>query len=367
MDITSRFIPHINRAMKFTPRGPMKVGAPTRAYSLAGHKTPAPPAADWAKNLAFPILGNDQYGDCMYAAAAHGDQTLSGNEGAEDNFSAEEVVKAYLRAAGGDNGMDEGMIVAEWERGLCGYSDRAVFDVLDIDPNNAEVMKDAIYHFGVVQFMLAVPDKWINQFSTGAVWDAPATADERNGHGVLMNGYDGDGRYKTQTWGSYVWITPAGVGVCDASAFVVASKRWFDPAGYAPNGHHYDELSQLWVQRGGKPWPTGVFPPPGPGPGPGPGPNPTPPGPTPSGPVYQFSGHLAGLLPITGAATPGGQKAEAAGSWVEWIQFVAESAALFALVRAGTVGLVAALAWERAALAAVVAGQPLPPLPLAGK
>ena len=142
------------------------------------------------------------------------------------------------------------------------------------------------YLFGGIQFQLSVPDKWINSFKTGATWDAPASPDPKNGHGIHFNGVDANGHYKIQTWGTHGWITPAGVAACDPSAFVVASLRWFNSAGYAPNGLHYTQLAPLWVQLGGSPWPASPFP------APAPTPTPTPPQPTPipPSPDYPMSG-----------------------------------------------------------------------------
>lgn len=252
----------------------------------------APPVKlpiDWTKSnaLSFPYDGNDRYGDCMYAAACHGDNTFTGNIGTESVFDEAVLIKDYLALSGGDNGLDEGMIIGEWKKGIASNTQARIFDCVDIDPTNAPLMQAAIYLFGGVQFTLAVPDHWIDTFSTGCVWDAPAVADQANGHGIMFNGVDAAGRYKLQTWGTWAWITQAGVDVCDPSAFAVATMRWFNSQGYAPNGLHYTELAPLWVQIGGTPWPTSPFPAPSPAPAPPvpvPVPPPTPPVPVPVSP-----------------------------------------------------------------------------------
>jgi hypothetical protein len=229
--------------------------------------------------------GNDTYGDCMYAGACHGDNTFTGNSGTESVFDLATITADYLELSGGDNGLDEGTLVPAWKAGIASTPEASILDALDIDPTNAAMTQSAISLFGGVLFMLDVPDTWVNNFQTGYVWDVPAVADSNNGHAVWWNGVDTTGNYKLQTWGTYGWITPAGVSVCDPSAFVVFSLRWFNAAGYAPNGMHYTALSPLWTQAGGAVLPASPFPAPTPTPlppAPIPPPNPTPtPTPTP--------------------------------------------------------------------------------------
>ena len=298
---TRIWVDSLDRFVTFIPR----TRFPAREVPQAAFLMPMPPTklpVDWTKGnaLSFPYDGNDQYGDCMYAAACHGDNTWTGNVGAEYVFDTKAIIKSYLKLSGGDNGLDEGMILGEWKKGLASTSSACIFDSVDVDPNNANQMQAATYLFGGVQFQLSVPDKWINSFKTGATWDAPASPDPKNGHGIHFNGVDSHGHYKLQTWGTYGWITPAGVAACDPSAFVVASLRWFNSAGYAPNGLHYTQLAPLWVQLGGSPWPASPFP------APAPTPTPTPPEPTPipPSPDYPMSGsYQFGIYKVDWTAT----------------------------------------------------------------
>lgn len=287
------YAPKFGNWLHFTDRKKMKANRPQRQFALKTTPAKALPAPalpiDWAKKLAFPIDGNDRYGDCMYAAAVHADNTFTGNVGAESTFDQQTLINRYMALSSGDNGLDEGQIVNEWKNnGLAGVKQAVIIDALDIDPTDQALAQAAIYYFGGIQFMLAVPDSWINLFtgSGNDVFDAPATPNPDNGHGVWWNGVDAQGRYKLQTWGSSVWITPEGVKVCDPTAFVVFSPRWFNAqTGYASNGKHITELAQLWKQAGGNDIPAAViaaFPPPSVVP-PGPIPTPTPtPCPTPN-------------------------------------------------------------------------------------
>ena len=171
------WLPHARRFGHFMDRNAMRVGHPTsnRLGLFAATMPTVTLPVDWTKAnaLSFPYDGNDQYGDCMYAAACHGDNTFTGNVGTESGFDEATLIKDYLALSGGDNGLDEGMILGEWKKGLASTPAACIFDSVDVDPNNANLMQAAIYLFGGVQFQLSVPARWISNFATGCVWDAP--------------------------------------------------------------------------------------------------------------------------------------------------------------------------------------------------
>ena len=248
------FLPQMKHFATFTDRQAMKVGHPTRSLRMPTGVVPGPMnlPIDWAKTLTFPIYGNDIYGDCMMAAAEHGDSTFTGNTGAESTFDPSLTVSSYLALSGGNNGLNSGQIISAWERGLPGVPAAKIMDALNVDTTNSILMQNATYLFGGVFFTLDVPDDWYNKFTTGYVWDAPAKADGNNGHGVWLNGVNTQGNYHMETWGTYGWITPAGIKDCDPGGFVVFSRRWFNANGVAPNGMSYSQLSSLWTQLGGK-------------------------------------------------------------------------------------------------------------------
>jgi hypothetical protein len=253
-------LPRLGFSVKFQDRQPMKQGHPAQAFQLPAAFPPIQLPVDWTKNntLAFPLDGNDQYGDCMYAAACHADQTFTGNSGTESSFNVNTIIQDYLQLSPADSGLNEGQIIGAWSQGLANTPAANISTHLNIDPTNAAAAQAAIYLFGGIQFMLAVPDTWYNSFATGAVWDAPATPDPTKGHAVWWNGVAANGNYKFQTWGTYGWITPAGVAVCDPSAFVVFSQRWFNAQNVAPNGLTYNQLWALWQQFAAAQPPTNV-------------------------------------------------------------------------------------------------------------
>jgi hypothetical protein len=297
----------------------MKNGHPQRSFSIPpGWPAPTLPI-DYAKALTFPMYGNDRLGDCMYAAAAHGDNTFTGNNGAESTFDESILERDYERLSGGDNGLDEGTLIDGWKDGIAGVSAASILDALDIDTTDPATMQTAIYLFGGVLFMLDVPDPWCNT-NDGDFWDVPALADQNNGHGTFINGVDASGIYHQLTWGGYRKLTPAGLKACDPSGFVVFSLRWFNSEGYAPNGKHYTELSSLWTAAGGKPLPASPFP----------APAPTPPAPAPASGIWvevaAFLKWLLSLLNPLSHSTPVKQsfarQGISPGSILSWISLI---------------------------------------------
>jgi|HubBroStandDraft_2_1064218.scaffolds.fasta_scaffold00771_6 hypothetical protein len=261
----------------FIHRDRMKAKQPAKSKTLLD-PTKLPNVTlpvDWAKSISFPMDLNDTYGDCYYAAICHAHNTWGGNVGTSPSFGLAAIKTRYFTLSGGDNGLGDSDVQGEMTSTASPYQGyvadvpgTSIVDFQYLDTTDPAAVSKAMNAFGVVVFTLAVPDAWINNSNTGDMWDAPATANQNNGHAVIWNGVDAGGRYKLQTWGSYVWITPAGVKVCDPSGWVAFSTKWFDPkTGLAPNGLHITALAAAWQAAGGNAIPAAVissFPPAGP-------------------------------------------------------------------------------------------------------
>ena len=251
---------------------------------------------DWAKSINFPMDGNDNYGDCYMAAGSHADNTWAGNSGTPFTFALgsfstragtdTSILARYGYLSGGDNGLGDSDMQGEMmgqspgqgyiANGLkdttrtipCQVKAGSIVDWMQFDPTNPAVTQAMIQRYGVVIVTFGVPDAWLNNSDTGAVWDAPATPDQNNGHAVIWNGCRAsDGAYCLQTWGSYVWVTPKGATAAQFQGWVAFSPRWFNSLGYAPNGEHITALAAQWATDGGAPIPGSIisqFPPAGP-------------------------------------------------------------------------------------------------------
>lgn len=252
------------------------------AVKAAAGTWPTPPSVfDHGARISYPMLLNDQLGCCFYSSICHHDQTLTGNVGPKQSqFDLKIFRQRYLSLSGGDNGLSDGDVQREWrDRYLADVTEAKAFDYFYIDVKNPQVLAAAIHAMGGIQFTFTVAPAWISNSDEGDVWEANTYRPNNNGHAVHLVGVDSKGYFKLITWGTYVWISPAAIKVCNPDGFVVSSVRWFDPKGYAPTGKHITEVSKILVAAGGKAFPASVislFPPAGPTP-----PTPIPPTPTP--------------------------------------------------------------------------------------
>lgn len=300
---TRHFILHLGRNITTVNRSQLLTDRRTHTLTIPRHlkrqmaKLPSPPAVyDWTKGntLSFPILGNDQYGDCYYAAVCHQSQTYTGNSGTECSFDENAVIRRYLAIAGGDNGLDDGTIMPEWKGGIVGPNGpRKILDEMTVVPTDKQAIALAQWAFGGTIFTASLLDSWLANPQPGQTWDAGGTPDPTAGHAMVLNGKDADGTYRLQTWGFNppIKLTQAGLEAADPELIVAFSLDWFNPKGYAPNGLHYTTLSPLWQTLGGVALPASPFPPPGP---------PVPPVPPPVPPVPVPPAPAAWSMPVTG-------------------------------------------------------------------
>ncbi len=293
MPVTPVPVPSLNRSVFLHDRKVLKRFRASRGFSTTGVTVPPPPTnVDYAKQLTFPIYGNDQYGDCEVAAACHASQTWTGNVSTEDTFDVAKIIPYYLKLSGGDNGLNTDVMMGAWKKGLVDGPHK-IIDSMNIVATDQHAMQLATWLFGGIFFTLAVPDKWIQLAAPGYVWDAgPGIhSNPRNGHAVWFNTFGASG-YGVQTWGiaPHINITLAGVALCDPEASVCFSLDWFDPTGKAPNGFTYDQLAGFWVQFGGHQLPPSPFvvTPPGP-----------PPVPTPHTPAFHMPAQVGDKIGIT--------------------------------------------------------------------
>lgn len=251
------------------------------SLSLADQGIPSPPQSfdlSRAESLTYPVLGNDQYGDCYYAAVAHGSQTYTGIAGSECQFDAQHLIRRYLQISGGDNGLSDGDIMPEWLRGIVGPNGpRKILDEMTVDHHDVTAIRLAMWAFGGLIWTCSLPGGWVDSARPGAVWDAAGMGRFVGGHAMYLTGMDSAGRYDVRTWGISppIHLTQAGLLAADSELIVAFSMDMFRPDGICPaNGLHYNELAALWQQLGGKQLPPSPFPAP-----PTPGPTPVPPAP----------------------------------------------------------------------------------------
>lgn len=179
------------------------------------YQLPPPPETGGHRDLIttpdWGILGNDQYGDCVWAGAAH--ETILWNKEAGNDviFSPEAVLSDYSASTGfnpNDPNTDGGtdMQLAAKYRQDTGILDASgnrhkigAYLALETDRD----IKQAIHLFGAVGIGVEFPDSAMNQFDANQDWTVVSGANVDGGHYIPGITYDKDFVYVV-TWGKVV-------------------------------------------------------------------------------------------------------------------------------------------------------------------
>lgn len=205
------------------PRNPSAVG------------TPAVPG--------WPMYGNDEFGDCTLASAAHMVEGWSFPTGLDKTPDSALVVEDYwltghppakTGVAGGptDDGRVELDVLNFWRK--TGVAGDKILAYVSVDPRSETHVKTAIHLFGGVYTGICLP---LSAQSQGHLWDVvgdgktgPSAPCSWGGHAVPYLGYDVHGP-KLITWGYEMAATWAfHLRYCE-EAYAIISPDWFR------NGH----------------------------------------------------------------------------------------------------------------------------------
>ncbi len=288
-------------------------GIPDHLSALKRIKLPAAPTVfSGSKNrtIKYPILGNDQEGDCYEADALHCIQTWTGNVGTEAQFDLQAVLAEYHQLSGGDNGLSDSDVFPHWKGP--GFQGHKILDEMTVDPTDAAAIRLAMFLFCGASYTCSLLSGWLNATAPGTIWDAGmGRADPSAGHAMHLSGYNAtpgmaqlvNGFFEDETWAidPPIRLTPAGIKASDPEVTVQFSLDMFNAQGIAPhNNMTYDQLATLWAQLGGATLPPSPFGPPAPPP------PPPPPGPAPgAGYVLTIPPGLApGAYTVGGAPPP---------------------------------------------------------------
>lgn len=179
---------------------------------------PTPPSKVGSfTQLDWGMLGNDNYGDCVWAGAAH--ETIFWNKEVNKTvgFTDSEVLGDYSKVTGfnpndpsTDNGTDM-QVAASYRRktGIQAQDKRhKVLSYLSIK-NDKTQLKTAIYLFNAVGIGIQFPRSAMAQFNAGKPWTVTSSPID-GGHYVPAVGYDSRyvyvvtwGKTQKMTWGFF--------------------------------------------------------------------------------------------------------------------------------------------------------------------
>jgi hypothetical protein len=171
--------------------------------------------ADWK------MLGNDQYGDCVWAGAAHEHMLLNKVvQGVEVPFDDNAVLGDYAAATGfnpTDPSTDKGTNVHDAldYRRKTGIADangtrHQIGAYVSLDPKNWEHLRQAAYIFGACGIGFRFPNSAWAQFNSGKPWDVVANdGGNDGGHYVPVMGAPSADKVAVVTWARRQEMTKA--------------------------------------------------------------------------------------------------------------------------------------------------------------
>jgi len=226
--------------------GPMKLGKlppkfDARTLLLSKYLTkdlaPPPSSIDYATPVkSWPMMGNDQYGDCTCAAAGHMIETWTANTGTEETLTNSEILAAYNHFAHGvaDAGANMLDVLNYWEK--TGIGGDKIHAYAALEPHNNLQAQDSVYLFGGCYIGLELPDFAVapgSNFLT-TPWVVPpqgatgnAAPNPHNGHCVPAVAYDPRNLWVV-TWGALKAMSWQFYATYADEAFAVLSPDWIN-------------------------------------------------------------------------------------------------------------------------------------------
>jgi hypothetical protein len=210
-----------------------------RTLRLASFRTGAaagvPVERRWDRGIEdWGLAGNDRYGNCVVATAAH--MLLGWRWNASEDrraVSDAEVVKLswQMGALNGYTIIDR----LKWWRKKTMWGNR-LWMFAGIDPAKDAEVREAVDVFGAADVGVNLPRAW----QVSEVWDVGSGRGYEpgswGGHSVTIEGYDSEFLYLV-TWGEIVAMTYAAMHRYVDEAYGVIDPSWLARQGTTPSGY----------------------------------------------------------------------------------------------------------------------------------
>lgn len=195
--------------------------------------------------------GNDEYGDCVWAAKAHMHMLWPLLGGYPRNyFWTNNVLSDYAAATGfraDDPNSDQGTdmkLAAEYHRKI-GVRDshgnrHRVQAYVNMPAGNLNQLAMATYVFGAVELGIIVTADNMRQFDAGQPWTITSD-DPIGGHCIPVFGRDADGNFLCVTWGRVQRIAPAFIQKYMDEGIAYLDPQILNKAGLSPGA--YDKVT----------------------------------------------------------------------------------------------------------------------------
>ncbi len=184
-----------------------------QSYLNPAAKLPAPPEVlhRYQQVIRWPLDGNDIYGDCSMAAAAHAIHAWNiATRQSHPVPNTDEVLTEYFKLTkGADIPLVEAEVLKLWHRsGLWGHR---ILGYTPVNLQNIHLIKQAVYLYGLVfvgvRLTHSAEHQWKQQkdWALKRGWESEAII---GGHAIPIIGYDRDSFYVV-TWGRVQRMTLA--------------------------------------------------------------------------------------------------------------------------------------------------------------
>lgn len=260
--IMNNYDPNLRVRGKFG-RKPNDSSRPRLTLSAEQLKGTPPASVDFHESIGGGgMLGNDQYGDCVFAANGHiVEQQTALGQGKEAPVTTAQALAEYSKVTGfnpNDPNTDQG---AEVQQGLAdlrksGLAGHKIVAFAEIKTTDMNTVKNAISEFGVVDIGFSVPNSAMTQFDNGQPWDVVANdGGIDGGHCVIVCGYDAQYLY-VYTWNAVQKMTYAFWDKYVEEAWAPISQDWVNAStGLDPNKVNMADLGAQYTTLTGQPNP----------------------------------------------------------------------------------------------------------------
>lgn len=192
--------------------------------TYAQRRLPTPPVKVNAPNLDWGMDGNDRWGCCTIAGAAHVVACANAEEHTADVVpDTAAVVEQYLTLTGGtDTGLVEANVLRQWAgKGLFGANRIAGFAPVG---RSLTRLHQAVAFYGCAYIGVQLPRSAQEQFEAGKAWTVDPDSPIEGGHCVIIVGYDPHA-VQVVTWGQVAEVTyPWLAAYCDESWAVITAE-----------------------------------------------------------------------------------------------------------------------------------------------
>jgi len=197
------------------------------------------------------MLGNDQYGDCVWAGAAHETMLWNAERGKTVVFDATHVLGDYSKVTGfnpHDPNSDQGTDVHQAlnYRRRTGVADQTAVRhklgaYVALTPGSWTQLLSACYVFSAVGIGIQFPESAMAQFNAGKPWTPVAGSQIEGGHYVPVVGRPTSSYVDVVTWGKVQRMSASFYEKYCDEAYAILSTEMLD-AGKTLEGFDLGQL-----------------------------------------------------------------------------------------------------------------------------